>query len=319
MKRVYSHRQAANFQEVTKRRAQAAVFGRLLAQHGQRFAVALPQQPLKNYPAVPQLGALVAGDVVGIDPLEQRIISCLPRKNLLQRQTPHGNLKSIAANISQLLIVSAVCPAPQFLLIERYQWAAGLLQLPAQLLLNKSDLLPDATQETADFWAHWDGEFPKRPWLLSCSRSESTAWSRLEAALVGEVSVLVGLSGVGKSSIIQKLIPDMRIRIGELSALSGEGQHTTRTATWYDLPWPESAIIDLPGVRDFLPFPRSNLGLAQVYPEIFFAARHCRFRDCAHQPNSLGCAVLQAVADGEILPGRLKRYQELQQQAQLPV
>ncbi len=337
MKRLFSKRQSANFQKLSQDRAKAAALGRLVTRSGKQFVVALPEpaaltaaetppqvlQPAwKPYPAAPKLGALVAGDWVQV--CEDRIINYLPRKNFLQRQTPHGDVKGVVANIDQLLIIQAVAPAPQFLLLERYLWAAALLDLPAMILLNKSDLLPENSPETPDFWRHWDAEFPQRPQLLSCQHpaalsGEAFDWPALMAQLAGKVSVLVGASGVGKSSIIQKLIPDAAIRIGALSALTAKGQHTTRAATFYALPLPESAIIDLPGVNDFLPWPRSENGLAVVYPEIFQAAADCRFRDCQHQPTDRDCAVQAAVRSGEILSARLARYQELQAQAQLPL
>lgn len=349
MKRRLNKRQNANFQKLRQARAQDAALGRIITRSGKEFVVALSPHPdapaaklpqtasaaeisLKNafqsmtcYPATPNLGTLVTGDWVQVR--EGKIINSLPRKNFLQRQTPHGEVKGVVANLDQLLIIVAVSPAPQFLLLERYLWAAALLELPAMILLNKSDLLAENNRETADFWRHWDAAFPQRPKLLSCQHPDAahpeaqavSAWPSLMAALHGKVSVLVGASGVGKSSIIQKLIPDVAIRIGALSALVAKGQHTTRAATFYALAAAESAVIDLPGVNDFLPWPRSEQGLAVIYPEIFQAAADCRFRDCQHQPSDRDCAVQAAVRSGAILSARLRRYQELHAQAQLPL
>jgi ribosome biogenesis GTPase len=130
--------------------------------------------------------------------------------------------------------------------------------------------------------------------------------------LKGHTSVFVGQSGVGKSSLVKTLLPQERISVGELSAQSGLGQHTTSTARLYHLP-AGGAIIDSPGVREFRLWPMSRQALARGFIEFRPWLGQCKFRDCSHT-HEPGCALREAVARGEISRQRLESYLKIAEQ-----
>lgn len=252
-----------------------------------------------------------AGEVV-----DGVVVARTERHSVLERPDARGQLKPVAANIDQILIVFAVEPAPHANLIDRYLVAAEATGITPVLVLNKIDLLPEDGGEL--------GELLDRYAALGYSVVTSTTagasgLAALRERLEGRTSVLVGQSGVGKSSLIDRLLPDEELRIGALSKDSRKGTHTTTTARLYRLPPQEAAeaspgeegeIIDSPGIREFGLMHLDEQQVADGFIEFRDLLGHCRFRDCRHR-HEPGCALLEAVERDEIHPHRFASYQRI--------
>jgi ribosome biogenesis GTPase len=249
---------------------------------------------------------IVCGDRVvwatppGGDPSIQSIA---PRRNLIERIDARGRPEPVAANIDRLAIVVAPEPAPDWFLVDRYWAAAQLKDIATMLILNKQDL---GTQGVAADLAVYRGL------QLACREvacHPNAGVEALRAAFAGGATLLVGQSGVGKSSIVNALAPEAEAQTAELTR-DDEGRHTTTTARWYRLD-AASAIIDAPGVRDFAP-PASLVRAAERgFVEIHEQSVHCRFNDCRHLEEP-GCAVRTAVINQRIAPRRYESYRRLQ-------
>jgi len=225
-----------------------------------------------------------------------------PRRNLIERIDLRGRAEAVAANIDRLAIVVAPEPAPDWFLVDRYWAGARLKEIAALLVVNKSDLgLDRLAGETATY----------RALGLPCIETDcrsAAGIAQLQAFLSGIVTMLVGQSGVGKSSLVNALVPEAAAQIAELSR-DAEGRHTTTTARRYRVA-PGTAIIDAPGVRDFAP-PASLVRAAERgFVEIHALGAQCRFSDCRHLREP-GCAVRSAVTSGNISARRYESYRRL--------
>lgn len=234
-----------------------------------------------------------------------RITEVRPRATVLARLTLRGETEPVAANLTQLVVVLAPVPAADFGLCDRYLAAAEWAGLKACIVANKSDLAdPSGTlAATLDEYARIG--YP----VVQASKRAADGVAELTARLAGETSVLVGQSGVGKSSLINRLVPGVEARVEEVSRATELGRHTTSTSSLYGLPT-GGELIDSPGVRDFsppLPAPRD---LAGGFREMAALAPGCRFQDCRHRREP-GCAVAAAVSDARIPARRLASYRRL--------
>ncbi|MEE4659823.1 MAG: small ribosomal subunit biogenesis GTPase RsgA, partial [Halieaceae bacterium] len=210
-----------------------------------------------------------AGDSLGV------VVARQPRQSELLRPDSLGRLKPVAANVDQMIIVIAPLPEPHANLIDRYLVAAECSGMAPVILLNKSDLLADG--------AHPEIETLLAPYrrlgypVLSASSRSRDGLRDLLAAMKDRSSVFVGQSGVGKSSLVGSLLPDMDVRIGELSEGRDKGTHTTTTAFWYHLP-EGGAIIDSPGIREFGLWHVQRGEIEQGFREFRPLLGHCKFR-----------------------------------------
>ncbi|HEY7753702.1 MAG TPA: ribosome small subunit-dependent GTPase A [Steroidobacteraceae bacterium] len=233
------------------------------------------------------------------------VTELLPRTTQLLRISLRGDPEPVAANLTQLVAVLAPVPAPDFGLCDRYLAAAEWARLKACVVANKSDLA-DPDGRLAEALA---GYAQIGYAVLRASKRAADGAAALAARLAGETSVLVGQSGVGKSSLINLLVPGVEAAVDEVSRASETGRHTTTTAWLYRLPT-GGELIDSPGVRDFappLPAPRE---IAGGFREIAAEAGHCRFRDCLHRREP-GCAVAAAAQAGRVQRRRLASYRAL--------
>ncbi|MFW6345626.1 MAG: small ribosomal subunit biogenesis GTPase RsgA [Halomonas sp.] len=230
------------------------------------------------------------------------------RESVLERPDARGLLKPVAANIDQILVVFAVEPAPHANLIDRYLVAAEATGIAPVLVLNKIDLLPPTGGELRDLLARYEAlGYP----VVSTTTEREDGLAALHARLAGRTSVFVGQSGVGKSSLIDRLLPDEELRIGALSKDSRKGTHTTTTARLYALPAAASGeLIDSPGIREFGLVHLDEQQVAEGFIEFRDHLGHCRFRDCRHR-HEPGCALLEAVERGEIHPERFASYRRI--------
>ncbi len=250
--------------------------------------------------------SIVCGDRVHYTPQGEELLvtGTLPRASFLRRSTLRGRSEPLAANLTQLAVVVAPLPAPDLFLIDRYLCAGECAGLALLVVLNKSDL-PEAgalREQLSPFAALG---YP----LLELSAHGETAAALLGQALHGQTTILVGQSGVGKSSLTRRVTGDPAdIAIGELMR-EEEGRHTTTASRLYECD-AGGRIVDSPGVRDFAPaiddLERSTLG----FREIAQLAPGCRFLDCGHMQEP-HCAVRAAVESGAMDARRYESYRRL--------
>lgn len=228
------------------------------------------------------------------------IIAVQPRHSLIERPDGLGKLKPVAANIDQVFIVLAPEPEPHTVLLDRYLLAAENAGIAAGIVLNKID--NPAQQQAFESLLAPYRELGYPVFVISCHQQHGL--DALCQALQHKTSVFAGQSGVGKSSIINALLPDTETRTGELSDLVQKGRHTTTTATLFDLPG-GGHLIDSPGIREFH---LTHLDREQVYAgfrELQPLLNQCQFRNCRHDQEP-GCAVNAFIDDDGMQPSRLQ-------------
>lgn len=232
------------------------------------------------------------------------VVALLPRDSLLCRPDFQQRMKLIAANINQIFIVTTPQPSISTGLIDRYLVAAEHFGFAPVIVINKADLINDTNREEIDQSLSIYRQLGY-PVLFTSARSEHGLDSLIEQ-LRGHTSIFVGHSGVGKSSLVQVLLPQETIRVGELSESSGKGMHTTTVATLYHLP-SGGDIIDSPGIREFGLWEINREQVAQGFIEFRPVLGQCRFRNCQHKAEP-GCALHAAVEAGIIQPQRLESF-----------
>jgi len=235
------------------------------------------------------------------------VVARSPRQTLLARPDADGTLRPLAANIDQILVVIAPEPPYSTDLIDQYLVAAEQTGIPPVVVLNKVDLLEERARRQVERELH-RYETLGYPVLYASTHADH-GLEALHAALCDRISVFVGQSGVGKSSLINTLLPAADARVGALSEQSGFGRHTTSTARLYHLPG-GGALIDSPGVRDFRLWDMTPEEIAEGFVELRPYLGHCRFRDCRHTVEP-GCALREAAAAGRIEPERLASYHRI--------
>jgi len=226
-----------------------------------------------------------------------------PRRTALYRSNLRGEAEAIVANVAQLFVVLAPKPAPDLFVVDRYVAAATSANIVATLVLNKQDLPIDEELRTA-LLAYQKAGYR----TLKCSAKAGDGIDALIETSAGSVAALVGQSGVGKSSLLRRLVPLAQAEIGELDR-DDEGRHTTTTSRMFDLPR-GGHLIDSPGVRDFAPAIDKLDGRTLGFAEVDRLAPGCRFQDCQHmrEPN---CAVQKAAASGELDARRYESYRRM--------
>jgi ribosome biogenesis GTPase len=284
--------------------------GRVQVNFGNAVVVEAEDGALVRCHARQNLGPIACGDRVAWQASKEGdgvITAVAPRSSSLERPDVHGNLRPIAVNLDRLVVVVATRPDFSEAMIDRYLVAAELAGIPAALLLNKTDLLDDAglasaTARLADY-----ARIGYPVWQASCKREHGL--DALREALAESSSLLVGQSGVGKSSLVNALLPDREVRTGALSSTGGRGMHTTTATTLYHLPG-GGDLIDSPGVWEFAPPLGEPEDVAHGFVEFRPLLGHCRFSDCRHQVEP-GCAIVEGVEKGLITPKRLESFRTL--------
>ena len=232
------------------------------------------------------------------------VVAVKDRDNLLVKTGFAGAIKPVAANIGQLVIVTSTIPKPNAYLIDRYLTSAENLPAKALIVINKIDLADEETKALTDKLSKLYSEIGYR--VIKSSVKQDIGIAELGEALSNTTSILVGLSGVGKSSIVKKILPAEEIKIGQTSEATGEGKHTTTVSALYHLK-DNGIIIDSPGVRDFTPINRNLEEISNGFVDIRPFTGRCKFSNCSHL-NEPGCAVRQAVDDGAISQQRFNSY-----------
>ena len=280
--------------------------GRIISRYGAEALLELDNGQIVRATSRKKLRDLVCGDRVlwqksGDDHVITRI---LPRRNSLTRSYFRGTPRTIAANIDQIVIISAPLPKPDWSMVDHLFVTAAVMEVEAILLHHKAD------QPCPDDIARIYRDYRDIGYtVLDTSTEQPETLAPLRRHLRGKTNILVGQSGMGKSSLTNLLIPDADILTRELSETTGFGQHTTSNARLYHLP-EGGDLIDSPGIRDFTPPPIPPAAVQKGFREIAATARDCRFHNCLHlrEPD---CAVKKAVAEGRILQRRYQAYLDL--------
>ena len=231
-----------------------------------------------------------------------------PRRNYIIRRASNlsKEFQIIAANLDQAVLVATLTnPETSTTFIDRFLATAEAYQVPAVLVFNKIDLLDtdEWRNKLEELKALYESiGYP----VVAMSAATGEGADALRAQLAGKMSLLSGNSGVGKSSIINLLVPDAHVRVGDVSHTHHKGMHTTTFSELLDLP-DGGAIIDTPGVKAFGTIDFERAEVAHYFPEIFKISDDCRFNNCTHT-HEPGCAVLEAVEQGTIAPSRFTSY-----------
>tara|TARA_R110000772_G_scaffold46506_7_gene106124 strand:- start:1596 stop:2624 length:1029 start_codon:yes stop_codon:yes gene_type:complete len=229
------------------------------------------------------------------------------RKTVLTRPDFYDGVKPVAANIDQIIIVSSVIPALSLNIIDRYLVASEDVGIEPVILLNKVELLNDSEREDVEKQLHIYHDIGYRVVYTSCKTQ--TGISDLALCLKDKISVFVGQSGVGKSSIINELLPDAKEITNEVSDNSGLGQHTTTTAKLLHFPQ-GGDLIDSPGVREFALWHMQMERLTWGFKEFRDYIGGCKFRDCTHADDP-GCIIRAAAEKGDISMLRYQSYHKI--------
>lgn len=253
------------------------------------------------------LEALVCGDRVVWCPGEPQgvVVALQARRSLLQRPNKFNELKPVAANIDRIVVVIAPQPEPHYNLIDRYLVAATASDIPVLLLLNKADLLDADSRPALDAMLQLYRRLGYETATVSTRTREGL--DALGQQLAGHTSIFVGQSGVGKSALVNVLLPESVTLEGSLSEAMDKGRHTTTAARLYHL-LQGGDLIDSPGIREFGLWHMEPAQLIEGFVEFRPFLGHCRFRDCAHE-DVQQCRLLQAVQEGAIDQRRFDSYQ----------
>lgn len=243
-----------------------------------------------------------------------RIEAIYDRQSIINRPDRYHKLKPIAANVDILAVVFAPLPLPSAQLIDRYLVACHHSDITPLLILNKADLLADGSHSevTELLSAYQQLGYAT---LVTQSNGDLT---ELKNTVAGKNVIFAGQSGVGKSSLVNQLLPAAGQSVNEISTISQLGQHTTTTSRFlaFDpMALSKGAIIDTPGIREYGLWHLTPDDILQGFIELAPLAPYCRFRDCKHTESTPNCAMWQAVTDGQVLARRVENLVLLQQEA----
>ncbi|MFQ5470127.1 MAG: small ribosomal subunit biogenesis GTPase RsgA [Gammaproteobacteria bacterium] len=297
--------------------------GLVIARYNRNYAIEDTDGRIFQCVARKKLPPVVCGDLIEWDPadLESGVIHTLHRrKSLLSRPDTKGVLKPVAANVDQIIVVINIdspysiedkytndMDLNSIVQVDRYLVAAETIGAKPMLVINKADQIGTAglslSRLTKKRYKNINYE------TIYTSTKSGQGIPELRQHLSNRTSIFVGQSGVGKSSLIDKIIPDLDIRIDCLSAISNQGRHTTTTTTLYHLP-DGGHLIDSPGVREFGLWNMAQEKIAEGFIEFRNYQGMCKFRDCKHTGEP-GCAIETAVSTGKIEKIRLTSYREI--------
>ena len=274
--------------------------GLVITRYGQRQLVESRTGELFQSTGRKNIGLSVAGDQVLFLPAggnEGIVTAIYPRRNELKRQD-----RLIAANIDQLWLVVSIEPHYEFELIDRYLILAENSKLPINIVVNKIELSGNTEQLSLDF-----SNYEKLGYQVHfLSVKNNMNLEAFKSQLINKTHIFLGQSGVGKSSLINSLIPDLELKVSEISSKSKLGKHTTTNTTIYHIP-SGGELIDSPGIREFQLDELTEKQIVNGFREFKSLIGQCRFRNCQHI-NEPDCAVKNAVELKEIHPSRYESY-----------
>jgi ribosome biogenesis GTPase / thiamine phosphate phosphatase len=290
-------------------RFEALDLGLVVASHGRHVMVETPEGRRVLCHPRGKKSELVVGDRVRwLASGDEGVVEHLePRRNLLYRQD-RWRSKSFAANLDQLLFLVATEPVFSEAQLARALVAAEEAGVPATIVLNKAELDGvQAARERLEPYRRMGTVVLE----LSLKRQPEAATAALAPLLHGRTTLLLGASGMGKSTLVNLLVPQAAAQVGELSRALGSGRHTTTTSTWYWLDADRSgALIDSPGFQEFGLHHIEPMRLPLLMPDLRAAAGGCRFYNCTHRSEP-GCTVRAAASAGEVGQSRYAIYLQL--------
>ncbi len=286
----------------------------VLVSYGSHGVVLLPDGKRQHCKFRRKVGRPYCGDrvVVGRADDDSMVVeSILPRRNYFVRADERLRRHVIAANLDQVAVVIAARPLPSRDLVERYLLAVHSLGIEPLIVSNKTDLAVagDESAAGAKVLQHMPDYEALGYTVVRTSCKAAPGIAELQPVLQGRTSILVGQSGVGKSSLINRLLPDLDIQTGALSRATGKGTHTTTSTRLYQFT-AGGFLIDSPGVWEYGIWKLDNDELAAGFKEFKPFLGQCRFNNCVHASEP-DCAVKKAVTDGHILAWRYQSYLRL--------
>lgn len=286
-------------------------FGQIITRYGQHADLENDQGDIVKCQIRRAVDSLVVGDKVIWRPYNQTetefagvIEAVETRSSEFLRPDFYDGLKPVAANIDQIIIVSALLPDLTPNIIDRYLVAVEQLDIEPVVLINKMDLLDDNNRKLVEDTIALYQDIGYR--VETVSAKDEDGIETVTNLLKDKTSVFVGQSGVGKSSIVNAILPEAKIATKQVSDNSRLGQHTTTASRLYRLE-NGGAVIDSPGVREFAMWHLEHEQIINGFIEFRDFIGLCKFRDCKHQ-NDPGCALKQAIKDGKVTDTRYQSY-----------
>ncbi|HKZ65986.1 MAG TPA: ribosome small subunit-dependent GTPase A [Chitinophagaceae bacterium] len=241
-----------------------------------------------------------------------------PRNNYINRQSPRLKHQHhiVASNLDQSLLVATLKePRTSQGFIDRFLIASEMFHVKAIIAFNKSDLFKKKEQEKFEQMREMYEAVGYKVFLISTK--ENTGIEELKKELKDKTTLISGHSGVGKSSLLNVIFPDMNLKTQGISGWSGKGQHTTTFAEMFDLSY-GGRIIDTPGMREFGLVDISKQEVSHYFPEMRIRLNDCQFNNCLHV-NEPGCAIKKAVANGDISEDRYVSYVNIMESIEKPL
>ena len=290
----------------------AEVAARVIESFGRRVTVATADGATFPAELFGKRLTCVCGDEVMIRPPSRssgdvaKVVTVAPRRTAFARTDSRGRTEPLAANLSLLAVIIAPEPVPDPYIADRYLAGAALAGITGIVVVNKSELPSAADDEFQAYVSEYDAAGYE---VLRLSAHSSDTVMQLKARLDGAVAMLVGQSGMGKSTLTNALAPESSRPTRTISESTGEGRHTTVSTALFRIPG-SGELIDSPGVRDYAPPPVEDSQVQFGWPEILALSPQCRFNNCLHlrEPR---CAVTAAVAAGTLSSRRYESYKRL--------
>lgn len=253
---------------------------------------------------------VAVGDNVVFDVREDGtayIVEILERKNYIVRKASNLSKQShiLAANLDQcFLVVTISHPVTSTTFIDRFLASAEAYRVPVTLVFNKADLYDQSESEELEYLTALYKSIGYRSIVTSVL--QGTGIEELKAEMNGKVSLFAGNSGVGKSSLVNAVAPQLEAKVGEISKIHDTGMHTTTYTEMFEI-MPGSYIVDTPGVKGFGTYNMEAEEISHYFVEFFELSKECKYGNCTHT-HEPGCAVLAALEQGEIAPSRYQSY-----------
>lgn len=290
----------------------AAVPARVIESFGRRVTVTTREGGIMPAELFGKRISCVCGDQVTIRLPSQssgdvaKVVTVEPRRTFFARTDSRGRAEPLAANLSLLAVIIAPEPQPDPYIADRYLAGAALAGVTGIVIVNKSEL---SSASDAEFEALVREYEAAKYDVVRLSAHSAQTVAPLKTRLADAVAMLVGQSGVGKSTLTNALVPESSRPTRTISEATGEGRHTTVSTALFRIPG-GGELIDSPGVRDYAPPPVEDANVQVGWPEILALAPQCRFNNCLHLREP-GCAVTEAVAADKLSPRRYESYKRL--------
>lgn len=284
--------------------------GFMLVSHGNRGLARLADGKDVEVQYRRGVGRPVCGDWVQLDEFDGQtaaVAAIEDRKNVFARADGRQRMQIVAANLDQVLIVLAFEPAPSRDLLERYLVAAHSLSITPAIVINKTDLSDAENIDVKSPFSRLDEYSNLGYEVVKTSCKGEPGVEPVRTLLADKTSILVGQSGVGKSSLVNELVPDLELQTNALSRSTGKGRHTTTSTMMYQLPGKDGYLVDSPGVWEYGLWQLDDSQLEIGFPEFSPYLGKCKFNNCVHDSEP-ECAVKSAVESGSVLQWRYESY-----------